>query len=252
MTLINHLSFTINNMKLDILAFGAHPDDVELGCGGTLHKSMINGKRVGIVDLTRGELGTRGDADIRANESANAAKILGVSVRHNLEMQDGFINNSKENQFKVIELIRKYQPKIVLCNSIDDRHPDHSKASKLVRESCYLSGLVKIITSDENGIVQNYWRPHAVYSYIQWKPLEPGFVVDISSSIEFKMLSVKCYKSQFYNSKSSEVETPISTKNFIDSVRYRAADLGRLINVDYAEGFITDRVIAVNSIFDLK
>ena len=239
-------------MKIDILAFGAHPDDVELSCGGTIHKSITQGKTVGIVDLTEGELGTRGDVKTRANESNNAADILGVNFRINLKMPDGFIIGSKQNQLKVIELIRKYKPEVVFCNSVDDRHPDHSKASTLVREACYLSGLIKIITKDSKGLVQDSWRPRAVYSYIQWKSLKPDFVVDISSSIDIKMDAVNCYKSQFYNPISSEPTTPISTKNFIESVRYRAADLGRLVHVDYAEGFTSNRIIAVDSIFDLK
>lgn len=239
-------------MKIDILAFGAHPDDVELSCGGTIHKSITQGKTVGIVDLTEGELGTRGDVKTRANESNNAADVLGVNFRINLKMPDGFIINSKQNQLKVIELIRKYKPEVVFCNSVDDRHPDHSKASTLVREACYLSGLIKIITKDSKGLVQDSWRPRAVYSYIQWKSLKPDFVVDISSSIDIKMDAVNCYKSQFYNPISSEPITPISTRNFIESVRYRAADLGRLVHVDYAEGFTSNRIIAVDSIFDLK
>jgi len=239
-------------MKIDILAFGAHPDDVELSCGGTIHKSITQGKTVGIVDLTEGELGTRGDVKTRANESNNAADVLGVNFRINLKMPDGFIIGSKQNQLKVIELIRKYKPEVVFCNSVDDRHPDHSKASTLVREACYLSGLIKIITKDSKGLVQDSWRPRAVYSYIQWKSLKPDFVVDISSSIDIKMDAVNCYKSQFYNPISSEPITPISTRNFIESVRYRAADLGRLVHVDYAEGFTSNRIIAVDSIFDLK
>ena len=239
-------------MKIDILAFGAHPDDVELSCGGTIHKSIIQGKTVGIVDLTEGELGTRGDVKTRANESNNAADILGVNFRINLKMPDGFIIGSKQNQLKVIELIRKYKPEVVFCNSVDDRHPDHSKASTLVREACYLSGLIKIITKDSKGLVQDSWRPRAVYSYIQWKSLKPDIVVDISSSIDIKMDAVNCYKSQFYNPISSEPITPISTRNFIESVRYRAADLGRLVHVDYAEGFTSNGIIAVDSIFDLK
>ena len=239
-------------MKIDILAFGAHPDDVELSCGGTIHKSITQGKTVGIVDLTEGELGTRGDVKTRTNESNNAADVLGVNFRINLKMPDGFIINSKQNQLKVIELIRQYKPEVVFCNSVDDRHPDHSKASTLVREACYLSGLIKIITKDSKGLVQDSWRPRAVYSYIQWKSLKPDFVVDISSSIDIKMDAVNCYKSQFYNPISSEPITPISTRNFIESVRYRAADLGRLVHVDYAEGFTSNRIVAVDSIFDLK
>jgi bacillithiol biosynthesis deacetylase BshB1 len=225
---------------------------VELGCGGTLHKAVINGKTVGIIDLTKGELGTRGDIKTRELEATNAAKVLGASFRKNLGMSDGFLTNSKENQLLIIENIRKYQPEIVFCNSFEDRHPDHSKACQLVRESCFLSGLVKIMTKDKDGNSQKFWRPNSVYSYIQWKSLKPEFVVDISSSIDIKISAVECYKSQFYNPNSDEINTPISTKNFIKSVRYRAADLGRLTNLGYAEGFVSDRLVAVDSIFDLK
>ena len=237
---------------VDILVILAHPDDAELCCAGTLLSSIEDGLKVGMVDLTRGELGTRGDMKTRALEASNAAKVLGVSFRENLGMPDGFLINSKENQLQIIENIRKYQPEIVFCNSFEDRHPDHSKAYQLVRESCFLSGLVKIKTKDKDGNFQKFWRPSSVYSYIQWKSLKPEFVVDISSSIDTKISAVECYKSQFYNPSSDEINTPISTKNFIKSVRYRAADLGRLTNLDYAEGFISDRIISVDSIFDLK
>jgi bacillithiol biosynthesis deacetylase BshB1 len=240
-------------MKIDILAFGAHPDDVELSCGGTILKEIHNGKTVGIIDLTKGELGTRGTVQTRATEASNAASILGVSFRKNLSFSDGFIANDKAHQLEVIKLIRHYQPEIVLCNAIDDRHIDHGVASKLVSDACFLSGLIKIETKSlDSEAVQAPWRPKSIYHYIQWKPLEPDFVVDISDHIDKKMESVMAYSTQFYNPNSQDPETPISSKNFVDSVRYRAADLGRLIGVGYAEGFNVERLPAIDSLFDLK
>ena len=211
-------------MKIDILAFGAHPDDVELSCGGTIFKEIQNGKTVGIIDLTKGELGTRGTAETRKTEAENAAKILGVSFRENMNFLDGFIVNDKAHQLEIIKIIRQYQPEIVLCNAVDDRHTDHGKASKLVSDACFLSGLVKIETnSDVSNTSQAPWRPKSIYHYIQWKPLEPDFVVDISLQIDQKMASVLAYATQFYNPNSQDPETPISSKNFVDSIRYRAA-----------------------------
>ena len=239
-------------MKLDILVFGAHPDDAELGAGGTIAKEIANGKKVGIVDLTRGELGTRGTAEIRDKEATNAGKLLGIAVRENLEFADGFFTNDKEHQLEVIKMLRKYQPEIVLCNAIDDRHIDHGKGSKLVSDACFLSGLIKIETK-ENGaeVLQNPWRPKLVYHYIQWKNIEPDFVVDITGFITEKTEAILAYSSQFFDPNSDEPETPISSKNFIDSVNYRARELGRLIGVEYAEGFTTERYVAVASICDL-
>lgn len=238
-------------MKLDILAFGAHPDDVELGCSGTIAKEVSLGKKVGIIDLTRGELGTRGSVEIRNSESAKASEILGVVVRENLDMRDGFFVNDETHQLKVIEMIRKYQPEIVLCNAITDRHIDHGKGSKLVSDACFLSGLRQIKT-ELNGEAQEAWRPKVVYHYIQWQNIEPDFVVDISKFMDKKMESVLAYGSQFYDPKSNEPVTPITSKNFLDSVKYRAEDLGRLVGVEYAEGFTTERYLAVNSLGDLK
>ncbi|CAM3969166.1 bacillithiol biosynthesis deacetylase BshB1 [Flavobacterium cucumis] len=238
-------------MKLDILAFGAHPDDVELGCSGTIAKEVSLGKKVGIIDLTRGELGTRGSVEIRNSESAKASEILGVVVRANLDMRDGFFTNDEAHQLKVIEMIRKYQPEIVLCNAITDRHIDHGKGSKLVSDACFLSGLRQIKTK-WNGVIQEAWRPKVVYHYIQWQNIEPDFVVDISAFMDIKMKSVLAYSSQFYDPKSSEPVTPIASKNFLDSINYRAQDLGRLVGVEYAEGFTTERYLAVNSLGDLK
>jgi len=237
-------------MKLDILAFGAHPDDVELGCSGTIAKEISLGKKVGIIDLTRGELGTRGTVEIRNSESAKASAILGVSVRENLDMRDGFFVNDETHQLKVIQMLRKYKPEIVLCNAIDDRHIDHGKGSKLVSDACFLSGLRQIKT-EMNGEAQEAWRPKVVYHYIQWKNLEPDFVVDISGFIDVKMASILAYSSQFYNPNTNEPESPISSKNFLDSVKYRAQDLGRIIGTDYAEGFTVERYLAVNSLGNL-
>ncbi|MFE3871050.1 bacillithiol biosynthesis deacetylase BshB1 [Flavobacterium sp. ZS1P70] len=237
-------------MKLDILAFGAHPDDVELGCGGTILKEISLGKTVGIVDLTRGELGTRGSAEIRDQEANAAAKILGVLVRENLEMRDGFFVNDEKNQLEVIKMIRKYRPEIVLCNAIDDRHIDHAKGSKLVSDACFLSGLRKVETSVD-GESQEAWRPKLVYQYIQWKNLVPDFVVDITGFTDKKIESITAYRSQFYDANSKEPESPITSKNFFESLNYRSQDLGRLVGVDHAEGFTVERYLAVNSLGDL-
>ncbi|MHA7059457.1 bacillithiol biosynthesis deacetylase BshB1 [Aquimarina sp. M1] len=237
-------------MKLDLLAIGAHPDDVELSCSGTLAKEIDTGKKVGILDLTRGELGTRGTPETRDQEAKDAARILGVSVRENLGFRDGFFTNNEAHQLEIIKIIRKYQPEIVLCNAVKDRHIDHGKGSKLTSDACFLSGLQKIETSI-NGNLQDAWRPKKVYHYIQWEILKPDFVVDISGFMDKKMESVMAYKSQFYDSNSKDPQTPISSKNFKDSIRYRAADLGRIIGVAYAEGYTAARYPAVNSIFDL-
>lgn len=237
-------------MKLDILFFGAHPDDVELGCGATIAKEVSLGKNVGIIDLTRGELGTRGTAEIRDEEAKNAASVLGVEIRENLRMRDGFFTNDEAHQMEVIKMIRKYRPEIVICNAVDDRHIDHGKGSKLVSDSCFLSGLIKIET-EIDGINQAAWRPKLVYHYIQWKDLKPDFVVDVSGFMDKKVASLMEYKSQFYDPNSNEPATPIATKNFKDSILYRAQDLGRLINSEYAEGFTVERYLAVNSLGDL-
>ena len=239
-------------MKLDILVFGAHPDDAELGAGATIAKEVSKGKKVGIVDLTRGELGTRGSAEIRDMEAAKAAEILGVAVRENMEFADGFFVNDKQHQLELIKIIRKYRPEIVLCNAVEDRHIDHAKGSKLVSDACFLSGLMKIETKmDGDDQWQEAWRPKLVYHFIQWKNLEPDFVVDVSGFIETKTEAIMAYSSQFYDPDSEEPETPISSKNFTDSVIYRARDLGRIIGVEYAEGFTVERFIGVDSLEDL-
>lgn len=237
-------------MKLDILAFGAHPDDVELGCGGTIAKEIALGKKVGIIDLTRGELGTRGSVEIRNQESANSAKILGVSIRENLDMRDGFFVNDELHQLEIIKMLRKYKPEIVLCNAIDDRHIDHGKGSQLVSDACFLSGLMKIET-EYGGKNQEVWRPKLVYHYMQWKNLVPDFVIDITGYNDKRIEAILAYSSQFYNPDSNEQETPIASKNFLESLNYRVQDLGRLIGTDYAEGFTVERYLAVNSLGDL-
>ena len=238
-------------MKIDILAIGAHPDDVELGCSGTIAKEIANNKKVGILDLTKGELGTRGSAEIREKEANDAAKVLNVAFRENLNFKDGFFKNDEEHQLKLIQVIRKYKPDVTLCNAIDDRHIDHPRGAKLVIDSCFLSGLKKIAT-EYNKKEQEPWRPLNIYHYIQWKNLKPDFVVDISNFFEIKIKAVKSFKSQFYNEKEPVHNTPISTKNFLDSIEYRARDLGRLTNVDYAEGFISARLPLIDSISVLK
>lgn len=238
-------------MKLDILAFGAHPDDVELGCSGTIAKEISLGKKVGIIDLTRGELGTRGSVEIRNSEASKASEILGISVRENLDMRDGFFVNDEAHQMKIIQMIRKYQPEIVLCNAIRDRHIDHSKGSKLVSDACFLSGLRKIETHFEDKN-QEVWRPKVVYHYLQWENIEPDFVVDITGFIELKTASIMAYGSQFYSENSNEPITPIATKNFLESIHYRSQDFGRLVGVEYAEAFTVERYLAVNSLSDLK
>ena len=236
--------------KIDILIFGAHPDDIELGCGGTILSEIEEGKTVGLIDITEGELGTRGSAEKRKQESDKASKILGVDFRLNLGMRDGFVKNDENSQYEIIKLIRKYQPEIIICNAPDDRHIDHPEASKLVVSSSFLSGLVKIRTEIDNKI-QNPWRPKNIYHYIQWKNLEPTFVVDISEFIENKMKAVSSYDSQFYNPDSKEPETLISSKKFLDSITARSADFGRLIGVEHAEGFISNKLVGVKSLNDL-
>lgn len=237
-------------MKIDILAIGAHPDDVELSCGATLAKEISHGKTVGILDLTRGELGTRGTAEIRDEEGKRAAEILGARFRHNLEFSDGFLVNNEASQLEIIKIIRKYQPEIVLCNAVDDRHPDHKKASKLVSDACFLSGLRKIETIHERNH-QKAWRPKHVYHYIQWKNLEPDFVVDVSGFMDKKIEAVFAFASQFYDENSKEPMTPIASENFKESLTYRARELGRLVGVEYGEGFTAERYVAIDSLSDL-
>lgn len=238
-------------MKIDILAFGAHPDDVELGCSATLLKCISQGKKVVVVDLTQGELGTRGTQETRAIEANNASEILGITERINLKFPDGFFENSKNNQLEIIKQIRKFQPELVFCNSLNDRHPDHGKAAKLVLDACFLSGLPKIKTEVENQN-QNEWRPKNIYHYIQWNIETPDFLVDVTGFEQKKLAACLAYSTQFHNDLNDEKQTPISTKNFKDSILYRMKDLGRIAGVEYAEGFISHRKVSVKNIFDLS
>jgi bacillithiol biosynthesis deacetylase BshB1 len=234
-------------VKLDLLAFGAHPDDVELGCGGSLAKAVSEGKKVGIVDLTLGEMATRGTPQVRAKESQAAADILGVSIRENLNFKDAFIFNNESHQMKVIAVLRKYQPRVVLCNALRDRHIDHGKAADLVCHSSFLSGLKRVDTQDYQGNKQTAFRPQHIFHYIQWEELSPDFVVDISGFLPKKMEAIHAYKSQFYDQNSEEPQTPISSLNFLESIASRAKNMGRLIYKDAAEGFTTDQLIGVEN-----
>lgn len=232
--------------QLDILAFGAHPDDVELGCAGTILAAVAEGKKVGIIDLTKGELGTRGTVAIRLKEAQEASKILGVAIRENVGMEDGFFKNDQEHQLAIIECIRKFQPTIVLCNAPEDRHPDHGRAASLVADACFLAGLSKIQTSHQ-GVAQAAWRPANVFHYIQSRNLLPSFVVDISAHMDKKMESILAHSSQFYDPTSTEPNTFISGNSFLEFVKGRAKELGQQIGVDYAEGFISNKLIGVKS-----
>jgi bacillithiol biosynthesis deacetylase BshB1 len=233
-------------MKLDILAIGVHPDDVELGCSGTIASAIAEGKKVGIVDLTQGELGTRGTVDTRYAEATTAAKILGVAVRDNLQMADGFFQNDEAHQRLVIAAIRKYQPDIILCNAPEDRHPDHGRSAKLVSDAAFLSGLRKITTNSE-GLIQEAWRPKYVFHYIQDRFIQPSFVVDISAHFDTKINSILAYTTQFNSPSTNEPQTYISTPQFLETVKARAMMLGKRIGVQYAEGFISEKVIGVSS-----
>ncbi|MBL7703191.1 MAG: bacillithiol biosynthesis deacetylase BshB1 [Ferruginibacter sp.] len=233
-------------MKLDILAFGVHPDDVELSCGGTLLVEQKNGKKTGIIDLTAGELGTRGTSDTRKSEAESAARILGVEVRENLQMADGFFQNDETHQRKVITAIRTYQPEVILCNAPEDRHPDHGRSSKMVADAAFLSGLMKIQT-EVNGSVQQAWRPKYVFRYIQDRMLQPDFVIDITAVFEQKIESIKAYRTQFAGGNDDEPQTYISTPDFLDSVIYRHKWFGKMIGVKYAEGFISEKMIGLKN-----
>jgi bacillithiol biosynthesis deacetylase BshB1 len=233
-------------MKLDILAFGVHPDDVELGCAGTIMAAIDQGKKVGIVDLTRGELGTRGTPSTRTQEAAAAAKIMGVQVRENLDMADGFFVNDEAHQRKIIALIRKYQPDVILANAPEDRHPDHGRSAKLVSDAAFLSGLRKVETIYE-GITQTAWRPAYTFHYIQDRFIQPSFVIDITSYMERKMEAVLAYGTQFTNADTTEPQTYISSPQFLETVKARALMLGKRIGVGYAEGYITEKIIGFSN-----
>jgi N-acetylglucosamine malate deacetylase 1 len=230
-------------MKLDILAFGVHPDDIELSCAGVLLVEKLNGKKTGIIDLTQGELGTRGSAAIRKEEATAAAAILQVDVRDNLKMADGFFENDEAHQRKIITALRTYQPEIVLCNAPEDRHPDHGRSAQLVADASFLSGLQKIVTIGADGAEQKAWRPKYVFNYIQDKFLQPDFVIDITPVFEKKIDSIKAYSTQFYSQDNSGPKTYISTPEFLESVIYRHKWFGKMIGVKYAEGFISNKMI---------
>lgn len=240
-------------MKLDLIVFGAHPDDVELSCSGTLLVEKMKGKKVGIVDLTRGELGTRGTAETRKQEAIDAAAIMQMDIRENLEMADGFFKNDEEHQRKIITALRKYQPEIVLCNAPADRHPDHGRGADLVYTASFLSGLTKIVTmtpdgeTKENSSLQKAWRPKYVFNYIQDRYLNPDFVVDITNVFDKKIEAIKAYSSQFYNPASNEADTYISSPEFLESIIYRSKMFGKFIGVKYAEGFISKKMIGIQS-----
>jgi N-acetylglucosamine malate deacetylase 1 len=238
-------------MKVDVLAIGVHPDDVELSCSGTLLHHIDMGKTVGLLDLTRGELGTRGTPEIRAQEARQAAKLLGAKFRITLDIGDGTFQYSPENIQQIIRVLRMAQPDIVLANAINDRHPDHGRAAKLTADACFYAGLRNMPTLDENGTTQMAWRPKAVYHYIQDNYIEPDFVVDISQYMAQKMKIIKAFKSQFYDPKSKEPISPIATKDFLDAVEGKNRTFGRPLGLTYAEGFTVNRTLGVKNLFDL-
>lgn len=231
-------------MKLDVMAIGAHPDDAELSCSGVLLVEKKNGKKTGIIDLTQGEMGTRGTAETRKQEAEDAAKILQLDVRENLGLRDGFFRNEEDDQLKVIEAIRKYRPEVILCNAREDRHPDHGRGARLVSDACFLSGLRKVKTIF-NGAEQEAWRPKYVLHYIQDRFLQPDFVIDISEVMDTKLESIKAYGTQFHNPGLNEPQTYISTPDFLDSIIYRSKMMGKMIGVKYAEGFISEKMIGL-------
>ena len=239
-------------MKLDILAIGAHPDDVELCASGTLLKHIHKGYKVGILDLTQGELGTRGNAKLRLEEAERAKKILGITMRENLGMADGFFENDRDHRMQIIKIIRKYKPDVVLANAVNDRHPDHARAAKLASDSCFLSGLRKIETTYEDR-EQEVWRPKAVYHYIQDYYITPDMVVDITDFYDKRMESVMAYSSQFHSGKEEgEPDTPISSPEFLENLEGRSLQFGRLIGVTYGEGFTISRAVGVEDLMELK
>lgn len=237
-------------MKLDILAIGVHPDDVELGCSGTLINEVKAGKKVGIIDLTQGELGTRGTVETRYEEAAAAAMIMGVHMRENLKMRDGFFKNDETHQLQLISTLRKYQPDIVIGNVLHDRHPDHGRAGRLISDSCFLSGLAKIETRDENGQIQERWRPSYVFQYIQDWYHEPDLLIDISDVFDQRMKAIQAYGTQFHTGPagSEGPQTYISTPDFLESIIARARMFGKRIGVKYAEGFTSEKKIGIRSL----
>jgi bacillithiol biosynthesis deacetylase BshB1 len=235
-------------MKLDVLAIGVHPDDVELGCSGTLIKEVKRGKKAGVIDLTQGELGTRGTIETRFQEAEEAAKIMGVSVRQNLKMRDGFFQNDEAHQLQLIQAIRKYQPEIIIGNILEDRHPDHGRAGQLIYDACFLSGLKQLKTRDEEGREQEKWRPKQLLHYLQDRFYEPDVIVDITEVWDQRLQSIKAYKTQFHNPGNNEDETYISSPEFLESVIARARLLGKRIGVRFAEGFISKKSIGISNL----
>lgn len=237
-------------MKLHILAIAAHPDDIELSCSGTLIRHALAGQAVGILDLTQGELGTRGTPALRALEAQEAAKVMGVVVRENANMADGFFRNDEEHQGMLIRYIRHFRPEIVIANALNDRHPDHGRGGRLIADACFYSGLRKI-TSDWNGAPQHAWRPKRVYHMIQDRAYDPSFIVDISGTFEKKMEAIRCYKSQFHDPNSAEPATYIATEGFLNSIKYRDALWGKRIGAHYGEGFHTENIPGISSLDSL-
>jgi bacillithiol biosynthesis deacetylase BshB1 len=235
-------------MKLDVLAIGVHPDDVELGCSGTLIKEVKRGKKAGVIDLTQGELGTRGTIETRFNEAQEAAKIMGVAVRENLKMRDGFFQNDEAHQLQLIQALRKYQPEIVIGNILEDRHPDHGRAGQLIYDACFLSGLKQIKTTDEQGRSQERWRPKQLLHYLQDRFYEPDVIVDITEVWEQRLESIKAFKTQFHNPEIAEEETYISSPAFLESIIARARLLGKRIGVQFAEGFVSKKNIGIDNL----
>lgn len=244
------MHLNLQHMKLDILAIAVHPDDVELGCAGTLMIHAQQGMKVGVVDLTRGELGSRGTPELRAQEAQAAAKIMGLEVRENLGLADGFFRNDTMEQMAIITAIRKYRPEIVLANAMDDRHPDHGRAGKLIADSCFLAGLRKIETTAD-GQAQEAWRPKQVFHFLQDRYHQPDFVIDITPVMERKLEAIKSFSSQFLAPKDHEPQTYISGSGFFDSVIYRAKMLGKMVGVEYAEGYTSAKMIGIRSLADV-
>ena len=238
-------------MKLDILVLAVHPDDAELGCSGTIARHIAAGKKVGIVDFTRGELGTRGTAETRDEEAADSARILGLHARENLRFKDAFFKNDEAHQREVIKMIRKYQPEIVLSNALHDRHPDHARAGDLANDACFLAGLSKIETELE-GVKQEAWRPRLLFQYIQDNYIQPDIIVDITDFIDIKVASIKAFKTQFYNPDHQEAETYISSPEFFESVLGRAREYGKSIGATFAEGFTSRKLLGVDDLFNLR
>ncbi|MFA4867743.1 MAG: bacillithiol biosynthesis deacetylase BshB1 [Pedobacter sp.] len=238
-------------MKLDILVLAVHPDDAELGCSGTILKHIELGKKVGIIDFTRGELGTRGSAEIRDVEAADSAKIMGLHARENLGLRDGFFENNEAHQLEVIKMIRKYQPEIVLTNALHDRHPDHGRAGDLANDACFLAGLAKIET-ELDGEKQLAWRPNLILQYIQDRYIEPDIIIDITPYFETKIAAIKAFKTQFFNPDLDEPDTYISSPEFFESVIGRAREFGKSVGATYGEGFTSRKLLGVDNLFNLR